>query len=99
MTNQILYDHLFNETTENTAKLLSLMKDEMCIYVDSIFDFTELLQGEYFGPLNEIQKEYVRCIDQNGNHLVDIMNNLLVISNSDLVATELKIEERNIAIG
>ena len=99
MMKQILNDHHFDETAENTIKLLPLMRDELSIYIDSILDFTELLQGEYFGSLNDIQKEYVRCIDQNGNHLVDIMNNLLVISNSDLVATELKIEERNIAIG
>ena len=98
MIKPILYDRLCDETNENTIKLLPLMRDELSIYIDSILDFTELLQGEYFGSLNDIQKEYVRCIDQNGNHLLDIINNFLVIANIDPVATELEIEEKHNAI-
>ena len=45
--------------------------------------FTELLQEEYYGALNEKQLQYVQNIDRSGKHLLGLITDFLDVSKID----------------
>jgi PAS domain S-box-containing protein len=68
--------------TSSRAKtvFLSNMSHELRTPLNSVMGFSDLLKGEFFGPLNEKQKEYVQLIEKSGNHLLSLIEDLLDIS-------------------
>lgn len=92
-------DNPFDEARK--LKFLSSMSHEIRISLNTILGFTDLLQGEFYGPLNEEQKEYVRCIDESGKHLLNLINDLLEklkIDYENDIQSEIKRRERKILV-
>lgn len=46
----------------------------------AIMGFTEILQNQYFGPLNDRQKDYCDSILEAGNRLITLINDILELA-------------------
>ena len=43
----------------------------------SILGFSEILEGGYMGSLTVEQKEYIELIQEEGNHILDMVDNII----------------------
>jgi len=77
----------------NKAKtgFLSSMSHELRTPLNGILGFADLLGGQYFGKLNEKQREYVNQIDDSGKHLLALINDLLDITKIDSGKVDLEL--------
>lgn len=64
--------------------------------LNAIMGFTEILDQEYFGPLNERQKEYTRDMKEASNRLVSLINDILDLSTLEAGYMTLQREETHI---
>ncbi|MEZ0228838.1 MAG: ATP-binding protein [Planctomycetota bacterium] len=62
------------------SKFLAGMSHELRTPLNAIIGFSEMLEQELFGSLNERQKEYVGLVLQSGRHLLALVNDILDIS-------------------
>jgi signal transduction histidine kinase len=53
------------------------MTHELRTPLNAVLGFTEALLGEYFGPVNDKQREYLRYIRSSGTHLLALINDVL----------------------
>ena len=69
------------EAAEKASRIksgfLSNMSHEMRTPLNSIIGFARVLDGERFGALDERQREYVRYILRGGQHMLNLVNDLL----------------------
>jgi signal transduction histidine kinase len=67
---------------ENEAKsrFLALMSHELRTPLNAVLGFSQLLERQDFGPLNERQVRYVFNIRSAGQHLLSLVNDLLDLS-------------------
>lgn len=68
------------------------MSHELRTPLNAVIGFSDLLLSETFGPLNEKQKRYTENISKSGNHLLDVINDVLDISRLELGNIELYYE-------
>ncbi len=63
----------------NKAKsdFLASMSHELRTPLNAIIGFAQVLQEQFFGPLNEKQAGYVRDIAESGEHLANLINDIL----------------------
>lgn len=71
------------------SRFLSAMSHELRTPLNGILGFADLLQEQFFGPLNEKQSEYVSLIDESGKHLLTLINDLLDVAKIDTDSMEL----------
>lgn len=83
---------LLEEASRSRSKFLSSMSHELRTPLNGIIGFNDLLGGEFFGPLNEKQKEYVKRIETSGKHLLDLISDLLDIAKIDARAMDPELE-------
>ena len=62
------------------SKFLASMSHELRTPLNAIIGFSELLERQLFGPLNERQADYVKNVLTSGRHLLDLINEILDIS-------------------
>jgi diguanylate cyclase (GGDEF)-like protein len=62
------------------AEFLSNLSHELRTPLTSIIGFSELLLDKIPGPLNNDQEEYVKNMQGSGQHLLELINNLLDLS-------------------
>jgi len=62
------------------SEFLAGMSHEFRTPLNSILGFSEILQDQTFGPLNEKQARYVNHILTSGQHLLALINDLLDLS-------------------
>ena len=76
----------------NKAKsdLLAGMSHELRTPLTAIIGYAEILAYEYFGHLNEKQKQQMDVILQASHHLLDLINDILDISKIESGKTELE---------
>jgi two-component system cell cycle sensor histidine kinase PleC len=82
--------------TANRAKghFLALMSHELRTPLNAIIGFSEVLSGEFFGPLgSERYKSYAADIHLAGNHLLRLINEILDLSRAEAGKLELRPEE------
>ena len=77
----------------NRAKsdLLAGMSHELRTPLTAIIGYAEILVYEYFGQLNEKQKQQIDVILQASHHLLDLINDILDISKIESGKTELEL--------
>ena len=81
------------ESDAAKSRFLSRVSHETRTPLSGILGFTELLEGRHFGELNERQATYVRHIRESGDHLLDLINDLLDVTQLDSGSVELSLEE------
>jgi len=60
--------------------------------MNAILGFSEVLLEEYFGPLNDKQREYISDVLSSGNHLLSLINDVLDLSKIEAGKMELELE-------
>ncbi|NPE31036.1 GAF domain-containing protein [Methanococcoides sp. SA1] len=77
------------------SKFLANMSHELRTPLNAVIGFSEMLASKNFGDLNEKQGRYVKNISSSGNHLLEIINDILDLSKVEAGKMELFIEEFN----
>jgi len=73
---------------------LALMSHELRTPLNAIIGFSEVLSGEFFGPLgSDRYKGYAGDIHQAGNHLLRLINEILDLSRAEAGKLDLRPEE------
>jgi len=88
------------EETANRAKsdFLANMSHELRTPLNAIIGFSNILRTEMFGPLaNAKQKEYIEDIHHSGEHLLELINDILDVS--ALEAGKLQLNEEPLDLG
>jgi two-component system cell cycle sensor histidine kinase PleC len=69
----------------NHAKstFLASISHELRTPLNAIIGFSELLQRQYAGPLNDKQSEYVSDVLRSGTHLLALINDILDLSKAE----------------
>lgn len=66
-----------NALSSAKSDFVANMSHELRTPLNSILGFSEVLQDELFGGLNEKQREYVGHINSSGRHLLSLINDIL----------------------
>ncbi len=72
-------------TRANQAKstFLASISHELRTPLNAIIGFSELLQRQYAGPLNDKQSEYITDVLRSGMHLLTLINDILDLSKAE----------------
>ena len=68
------------EASQNKSEFLANMSHELRTPLNSIIGFSEVLLEKYFGELNPKQTSYVQNINNSGQHLLELINDVLDLS-------------------
>ena len=72
------------------SDFLSSMSHELRTPLNAIIGFSEVLQEQYFGELNEKQDDYVNDILTSSRHLLELINDILDLSKVEAGKMELE---------
>lgn len=75
------------------SDFLANMSHELRTPLNAIIGFSEMLTSEYFGKVNDKQKERLNDIHGCGNHLLSLINEVLDFSKGQAGKLEIKPEE------
>jgi signal transduction histidine kinase len=78
------------------TEFLANMSYELRSPLTSISGFAEMLQKQYIGPLNDIQKEYIAGIHQSGNQLAALISDIIDLATVEAGYIKLDITEFDI---
>jgi PAS domain S-box-containing protein len=62
------------------SEFLTAMSHELRTPLNGVLGFAQLLSGSYFGALNTKQSEFVDAILSSGNHLLELINDVLELT-------------------
>lgn len=79
--------------SKSKSDFLANMSHELRTPLNSILGFSDVLLDELFGPLNAKQREYVRDINESGQHLLSLINDILDLSKVESGRQELDLAE------
>lgn len=71
------------------SEFLANMSHELRTPLNAIIGFSEILEDQLFGVLNDRQSKYVRHISNSGRHLLHIVNDILDLARIESGKTEL----------
>jgi len=74
------------------SEFLASMSHELRTPLHTILGFTELLEEEVDGPLNDRQKRFVSHVHQDAQHLLELINDILDLSKIEAGKLELRPE-------
>lgn len=90
-----------NEDLERASQLksefLAAMSHELRTPLNSILGFSDLLLGQNFGALSDRQLKYIRVISESGQHLLQLINDILDLSKIESGKAELYLQPVSIA--
>lgn len=78
------------------SEFLANMSHELRTPLNAIIGFSEMINSGYFGPLNANQKERIYDINLCGNHLLQLITDILEFSKGDAGKLELLEEKVNL---
>jgi PAS domain S-box-containing protein len=78
------------------SNFLANMSHELRTPLNAIIGFSELLQDQTFGPLNEKQQRYVSNVQGSGRHLLQLVNDILDLAKIDAGRLALEPETINL---
>ena len=65
------------------SEFLALLSHEIRTPLQAIYGYTELLEREIHGPLNEVQQRYLKRIQQSQQHLLGLITTILDFARLD----------------
>ncbi len=68
------------EANRTKSEFLATMSHELRTPLNSVIGYSDMLIDQMFGPLNEKQLKYLKNISLSGNHLLNLINDILDIS-------------------
>lgn len=94
----------YAEESENAAILASQAKSEFLANMshelrtplNAIIGYSEMMNSEYFGPINQKQRDRIHDINLCGTHLLQLINDILEFSKGEAGKLELSEEKVNI---
>lgn len=78
------------------SEFIANMSHELRTPLNAIIGFGQILQAEYYGRMNEQQKDYVKDILDSGQHLLSLINDILDLSKIEAGRMELNISKLNL---
>lgn len=78
--------------TEAKSKFLTNMSHELRTPLNAIIGFTELMETEQLGELNEAQRDFVGSVIRNAKHLLQLINSILDLSKIEAGRLALQLE-------
>ncbi|MFC2070471.1 PAS domain S-box protein, partial [Chloroflexota bacterium] len=91
---------VMTNTAETASKakseFLASMSHELRTPLNAVIGFSQVLQEQYFGELNEKQTEYTNDILESGQHLLSLINDILDLSKIEAGKMELELSKVNI---
>jgi signal transduction histidine kinase len=84
------------EASKAKSDFLANMSHELRTPLNSIIGFSEVMEDELYGKLNDKQKEYIRDIEESGRHLLNLINDILDLSKIESGRMELEPEIFNL---
>ncbi len=82
--------------SQTKSEFLANMSHELRTPLNAIIGFSDMLSAGYFGPLNNKQKDRVGDITLCGNHLLQLINDILEFSKGEAGKLEIVEEKVNI---
>ena len=79
------------------SEFLASMSHELRTPLNAIIGFSQVLQEQYFGNLNEKQTEYITDIVESGKHLLSLINDILDLSKIE--AGKMELDMARVKIG
>jgi len=79
------------EVSRTKSEFLANMSHELRTPLNSVIGFSEVLQDQLFGPINEKQQDYVQNILTSGRHLLSLINDILDLSKVESGKMELEL--------
>ncbi|WP_353182686.1 PAS domain-containing sensor histidine kinase [Bosea sp. (in: a-proteobacteria)] len=79
------------------SEFLANMSHELRTPLNAIIGFSEIMEGELFGPLGEKYTDYVRDIRSSGGYLLGIIDDILDMSRIE--SGKIRLERSEIALG
>jgi signal transduction histidine kinase len=89
---QRLYDEL-EAVSRHKSEFLATMSHELRTPLNAIIGFSDLLQLQSFGELNERQLGYVEDVLDSGRHLLSLINDILDLSKIEAGKMELDLSD------
>lgn len=96
LLNAQLYRELKQQSAElevasrHKSEFLASMSHELRTPLNAVLGFSEVLLERMFGDLNERQEEYLRDIHGSGQHLLELLNEILDLSKVEAGRMELE---------
>lgn len=75
------------------SEFLANMSHELRTPLNAIIGFSEMLEAGYFGNLNPKQKERIHDVNFCGNHLLELINDILEFSKGEAGKLDIRNEE------
>jgi signal transduction histidine kinase len=79
------------EVSRAKSDFLANMSHELRTPLNSVIGFSEVLQDQMFGPINDKQQEYVNNIHSSGRHLLSLINDILDLAKVESGKMELEL--------
>ncbi|MDO8461727.1 MAG: ATP-binding protein [Deltaproteobacteria bacterium] len=84
------------QVNRTKSEFMATMSHELRTPLNAIIGFSELLLEEAMGGVNLQQKESIQEVMNNGEHLLQLINNLLDLTKMEAGKMELRVEPLNI---
>ncbi|RNI15490.1 PAS domain S-box protein [Methanohalophilus sp. RSK] len=81
-----------DEANLSKSEFLANMSHELRTPLNSIIGFSQVLDGEQFGELNEKQHKYISNVESSGEYLLELINGVLDLSKIESGKMELEPE-------
>lgn len=85
-------NHQLAETTRLKEEFVATTSHELRTPLTAILGFSNVLLQEFFGELNAKQKDYIERIYGSGQHLLDLINDILDLSRLEAGRMELDLQ-------
>lgn len=84
-------DQAVREANRSRYEFVSSISVELREPINSVIGFSELLSREYYGKLNDKQREYCYYITSSANQLYQLTNNMLEMALVDVESVDLEV--------